>query len=515
MQLVAGGVAVGKLMTISPSDAREWPEIQPLHAHYEALPYPLEALPALVRNAVTEVKSYVQAPTAMVAACALTNLSIAMQGFIDVARDSKLEGPTSLYFMTLGESGERKTTCDKAFRGGIDAYQIQIAEDMADEVRQYRSDKKTHEAKCSGLLSEIKKLASAGKPTDEKDAGHKQLIKNTPVKPKVPNMLLTDATPEALLFALANDWPAAAIVSDEGGAVFGGHGMSQDSAMRYLATLNSLWGGSTQRISRRTSDSFNVVNPRMTLHIQIQAAALDEFLQRKGKLAKGIGFFARFLMSVPETTQGLRMYELPPPTSPALDTFNDRIKQILNAGVPFNERGELEPSLMQLSVDAKTVWVEFHNEVETELATGGEFEDLRDTASKVADNAVRLAALFAYFETMTPTTQVSAEHMNSGVAIASWHLYESQRFFAELAITEEQSNTAKLNDWLVSYCNQNGLVQLPRREIQQLGPPPIRDKDKRNRALEKLAETGRVVLVKQGKTDAVLIHPDLLAAGES
>ena len=326
-------------------------------------------------------------------------------------------------------------------------------------------------------------------------------------------MLLTDATPEALGFALAKDWPAAAIVSDEGGAVFGGLGMGKDSVMRYLSTLNTLWGGGTLRTSRRTSESYTAVNSRLTFHTQIQPAALNEFLERSGILARGSGFLARFLISVPQSTQGTRAYKQPPTESPALNAFNHRIQQILSAGVPFNERGTLEPSLMQLSLDAKARWVEFHNDVERELASGGEFEDLRDTASKVADNAARLAALFAYFETRTPVTPVSEEHMCSGVAVAMWHLYESQRFFAELATTDEQRNTSKLNDWLMSHCKQNGVVQLTRREIQQFGPPPTRDKDKRDKALQQLADAHRLALVKQDKTDVVTINPALLAGG--
>lgn len=445
---------MGDFAMIRPEDAREWPAIEPLDKHHEPLPYPIEALPVLVRDAVVEVQSYVQAPIAMVAACALSNISIAVQGFIDVARDEKLHGPVALYLLSLAESGERKTTCDKAFSGGIIAYQTQATEDMADEVKQYRADKKAHEAKCLGLLAEIKRLASKGEPTQEKEGEHQRLSRAEPQKPIVPSMLLTDATPEALLFSLANEWPASAIVSDEGGAVFGGHGMGRESAMRYLSTLNSLWGGGTQRTSRKTSESFNVVNPRLTVHIQIQPETLKEFLSRSGDLARGSGFLARFLISEPASTQGKRLYKLPPRTSHALDKFNERLTQILGVGVPFNERGELAPSLMRLSPEAKAIWVEFHDTVEEQLNAGGEFADLRDSASKVADNAVRLAALFAYFETMTPSTPICDEHMRSGVAVATWHLYESQRFFDELATNAEQRNVSVLNDWLVSYCRK-------------------------------------------------------------
>lgn len=502
---------MGELATVSTTEARQWPTVKPLHSHYEPLPYPLDALPSLVRGALIEVQGYVQAPAAMIASCALSVMAIATQGHIDVARDNKLIGPVSLYFITLGESGERKTTVDKLFTGGITDYQFRVALAMSEDMQRYKAEIEAHKAKCTGVLSQIKKLAQNSKPTEAKEQEHKDLVKAQPKRPKVPNMLLTDATQEGLLYSLAYDWPSAAIVSDEGGAVFGSHGMGKDSVMRYLSTLNSLWGGGTQHITRRTSESFNVVNPRLTVHIQIQAPTLQEFLNRTGELARGTGFLARFCISNPTTTQGTRLYKDPPNKSPKLDAFNKQIDCILSTDLPFNERGELEPALMQLSVEAKEVWVDFHDKVESRLAAGGEFQSIRDTASKVADNAVRIAALFAYFESFTSATPVSEENMRSGVAVATWHLYESQRFFEELAISDDDLHAVQLNDWLIRYCTEKFVDRLTRREVLQLGPNSIRDKDKRDRALNALADAGRVVLEKIGNSDFVLLNPELFA----
>ena len=92
-----------------------WPEPQPLHAKIEPLEYPLEALPEHVLAAVEEVRAFVQAPTAMVATCALSALSLAIQALIDVQRASKLSGPVGLFSLVIAESGERKSRCDGDF----------------------------------------------------------------------------------------------------------------------------------------------------------------------------------------------------------------------------------------------------------------------------------------------------------------------------------------------------------------------------------------------------------------
>lgn len=78
-------------------------------------PYPIYALPPLVRNAIIETQKNTQAPLAMVATSALTAISIACQNQIDVCRPGNLHGPVNLYSLILADSGERKTTVDKVF----------------------------------------------------------------------------------------------------------------------------------------------------------------------------------------------------------------------------------------------------------------------------------------------------------------------------------------------------------------------------------------------------------------
>jgi putative DNA primase/helicase len=170
--------------------------------------------------------------------------------------------------------------------------------------------------------------------------------------------------------------------------------MGKESIMRNLSLFNVLWDGGALPIGRRTSESFTVRGARATLSLQVQEAALRNFIDRSGGLARGVGFLARFLLAWPESTQGYRPFSDPPPDWPSLSAFNRRVAEILAIPVPMDEEGALNPSMLSLSRDAKAAWVAFHDEIEVELRNGGELYDVRDVASKTADNAVRLAALF-------------------------------------------------------------------------------------------------------------------------
>ena len=132
--------------------------------------------------------------------------------------------------------------------------------------------------------------------------------------------------------------------------------------------------------------------------MQVQEATLREFNDKAGIVARGIGFLARFLISWPESTQGTRSFTEPPEHWPHLATFDRRISEILSTLVPMNIEGCLEPALLKFSPEAKALWVEFYNTIESMLASGNELYDVRDVASKSADNAARLAALFHVFK---------------------------------------------------------------------------------------------------------------------
>ena len=325
----------------------------------------------------------------------------------------------------------------------------------------------------------------------------------------MPRLLLGDETPENLAWGLAKHWPSAGVVSAEAGTVFGAHGMSGDSVMRNLALLNVLWDGGTHSVGRRTSESFTVKGARLTVALQIQEMTLRSFFDKSGGLARGTGFLARFLVAWPESTQGYRPFTEAPPNWPHLAAFHQRIAAILANPVPIDEEGALSPALMMLTPEAKAAWVEYHDAIEAELRTGGELYDVRDVASKSADNAARLAALFQIFEHGMGGA-VGLECFESASRIAAWHLNESRRFLGELALPAELADAARLDSWLVDYCRREKTHLVPIAKLQQFGPGGLRSKATIETALRELEEAGRARPEREGKRKMIAVNPALL-----
>jgi putative DNA primase/helicase len=226
-------------------------------------------------------------------------------------------------------------------------------------------------------------------------------------------------------------------------------------------------------------------------------------------LARGTGFLTRFLVSWPDSTQGFQPFTDPPSAWPALAKFHQRIAAILNTPAPIGEDGTLSPSMLTLTPDAKNTWVAFHDAVEKELRTGGELYDVRDVASKSADNATRLAGLFQAFE-QDVGGAVSRERFEGASRIVAWHLNESRRFFGELAMPEELVNIVRLDSWLLNYCRCERTHSVPVARVQQYGPSETRRKQQMEEALRELEELARSRLVCEGRRKEIRVNPVLL-----
>jgi len=482
-----------------------WAAPSEILPHLTAEPYPLHALPQTIQEAVDEVQAFVKSPVALVACSALASISVVCQAHIDVERASGLVGPTSLFLLAIASSGERKSSSDGHMTAPIKEYDIEQAALMREEIKQYKAEQAAWQAKHDGIVSKIRDQKKKSQSTESLERELVSLQKKEPEKPRFPHLLIGDATPEGLAIALTQEWPTGGIFSSEAGVILGSHGMSSDSAMRNLGLLNVLWDGSTHRITRRTSEPIEIRGLRLTMALQTQEQTLKEFFTKTNGLARGIGFLARFLVTFPDSTQGTRMFSEPPSAWPKLAKFHGRIVEILNMPVLKTEDHTLTPKLMRLSAEAKQIWIQFHDVIESELRQDGELADLRDVASKAADNAARLAALFQLFT--QDFGDVSAEVMKSATTIVAWHLHEARRLLPQLSMVSKDKSLIATDQWLIQYCKQNGVTSVAKNNLLQKGP--IRTAKELDRILAELVKLYRIRIIQKQRI-TVEVNPALL-----
>lgn len=485
--------------------ADTWPEPEQLTDPDHQAPYPIHALPADLQALVKEIQQYYQAPVPMIATCALSILSSAGQALADVDIDGTLSKPLSLFTLIVAESGERKSEIDKVLSKPLHEWERQQLEDRADEIKAARAAYKVWESAKRGIEKRIETLAS--KDQDYSEAAEKlaELEANPPPAPLIPDLIMQDQTPEGMAKALKR-YPSICLLSSEAAVVLGGHGMGKDSASRNQGMMNDLWSGQPIKITRAMAESFSLHGRRLSAGLAVQQSVLSAFA--KDGAARGIGFFARFLITQPDSTKGTRFYKAPSEWR-HLSAWRDRIHALLNTPLQIDPDNALQPELLQLHPDAKQLWIEGYNAIERELGQFGEFADVGDVASKSADNAARIAGLLHLYQHGL-VGRVTADEMRCGLALALWHLNESKRYFTKAKTDEKTLLAARLEQWLVTYCIEHQTDHIPRAYVLQ--HCPIRALRKAA-ALDDMIKTlgaTRCRLDNRNGKQALLINPAIL-----
>lgn len=515
-------------------ETAEWPDPEPLTAtDDEPAPFPLEALPPDVGEAVAEYQAYGGQPVPMVACSALGAMSLPVQGLVDVRRESRLVGPVSLNIAVIADSGERKTGCDRAFTAAAERWAREEIKRLAPEIAKAREARDAHEAEKAGLLAALRET-SAGKgkykdPTSrEADAaGLKRRLQEhgarLPPLPPIPTPMIEDGTAEGLGNALRNLWPSSSWWSAEGGNVTGGHGFKDDALVRTLAFLNSRWDGGSFDRARAAETYTRTHGRRLTVAVMLQPAAFVAFARAGNGMARGLGALARFLIAWPPSTMGSRLRHLDEddPDLSALGRFLARAEELhrLRLPMPFDlermtvepdDKGrpppdplELTPAELPLDSLARRLWIEYLNECERQLVPEGELATVRDVAAKSAENACRLAAIFHVWR-YGPHGSISADDMVRGIEVARWFLYEARRVLGSVADQADTADAELLARWVASCTEPPTLKDALRR-----GPYRLRSKVRRDAALDILTDRDWLRQEKRDGKTVLNINPKL------
>jgi len=483
------------------SEYSEWPFPKPLMNHPQnEIPYPIDALPSDLSEIIKQYHHYGKQPIALIAGSLLANISLACQAMANVARDKYLVSPVSLYFLMVANSGERKSAIDTLFSNPIRKWENDFGRTREKEVKAAMTLHNAWRMERDGLLSQIKRSAFSGEDALILKMQLEFLIEQEPDIPLLPTLYFEDATHEALAIHLANGWPSASLWSDEAGIVLGSHSM-QSNPTRFVALLNRLWDGKSFTAHRKTTQSFSIVNRRLTLNLMMQPLLLEQLGKQSVGIHRQSGFLARTLMAYPKSAMGNRFYQEPPSDFGYIEGLDNRLKECLDESRHLNIEGCVNLPTLYMGDNAKKHWIRFFNETEAGVSDNGQWEEIRDFASKAPENAARLAALFHLYS--GSNGDINATHIESSIEIIRWHLQETRRIFSSYVPDDDMSHVIILKDWLIN--KERHAISL--RDIQRLSP--IRDKESRNKAVETLIEYNYAKIEHIDSKKCLILNPYL------
>lgn len=457
-------------------------------------PYPIEAFKGLLKHVVQAVAYYSQVPDAMAGQCVLGALAHMGQRFIDAPMGHG-HMPTSLILITEGESGSGKTQAMGLTHFKIKEYERQQYSNYLDDIAAWDSEK-------AGLKG--KELA--------------QFLEDNP-KPQNPKTLFDDATIEPILDRfISGEMNNASWTTDEAGQFFNGHTMTGDTAGSALSALTKLW--SDGEVSRLRSQKSAYATPqtdahsvRMTLLLQGQRVVLEQALT--DPLMNGQGFLARALIACPPDLRGHRVWDDAkrrndsPYDNPHLIEYWSRCQSLLDplpANEPTTAQGQPQRIKMQWADGAEQVFCSHMQGIENRQANGQTLEYLKAYASRMAENASRIASLMAFFD---GRKIITIDDITRAFMLVEYSTAERLRYL-DATPTGEQNDSEKLSSWLVDKVRGKNPPMLNRTDAYNGAPKPMRKNNKvLQNELDNLESMGHIRQMEDGKKKVIYINPKL------
>jgi putative DNA primase/helicase len=445
-----------------------------------AAEFPCDALGNILGGAAATLHEATQAPMAICGNSVLAAAALAAQPHADVCVDGRT-CPISEFFITVGCSGERKSAVDTAALREHRAYEKRLHEDFSFAQRDYKDSIDAYQKARSDALS--KKGTVSQRKQAVADIGPE------PCPPIEPLVLCEEPTFPGLVKYLARGRPSQGLFSDEGGRFLNSHAMNSDNAVSTLAGLSKLWDGKALDRVRAGDGATKLFGRRASFHLMVQPGVVELLLGNR--MAQDQGFMSRCLIAFPESTIGTRLYrEIDLAASSDMTRYHKCMRELLERKPTVEDeldpvrRLQLCPRAMFLSPQAKRIYIEFHDEIEQDMA--GELTDVRAFANKAPEHMLRIAAILALVQD-PDAEEISGQHVEAARELVAYFLSEAQRLVA-LSWQDPELRTAQaLLDWIAPLNRSVSLV-----EIYQCGPSQLRNASSARSAAVILEGHGRI-----------------------
>ena len=472
---------VGTIQNVEPAWLTAKPEPKTLPAPIpltnrrkaEYVGFPEWAFPIVLKDAIEAIAENVKLPIEMAGASVLAAASYVAQSHVDVMNPKGIQSPTSVFMLTVGKSGERKSVSDSAAMKPIKTFQEQLKLSYESQMKSYNN--------AHDVWKRERDIALASKNVSREERTARIVsLGPEPMKPLHYKILISNPTVEGVTTQLSIGEPSLGIFSDEAAIFIGGFSMNKDNKLHTIGMLSKLWDeGAADRTRKSAEDSYILAGRRAACHLLIQPGIAEDFLADKAMREQGI--MARYLISWPESNIGNRFieeYELNEKLQDDLriQQYNNTMLYSLQtawAKKPDNPQ-ELVPTVLELTPEAKNVWLLAHNWIELQMLPGGQYESVTGFASKMLENALRIAGAFEYVMDVN-AKRVQALTLQMALHLMQYYAYQQLEVFGKNDYDERTSNAIKLLEWIHNGWENSEIDVITYRDIKRLAPRQVRD----------------------------------------
>jgi len=416
--------------------------VEPLRGEREKpKPYPVRELGEVLGSAVLALHETIRAPIEMCAQAVLSAAALAAQAHVDVRLPSGQKKPVSLFFLTVGDSGERKSTLDDVVlkaaqeqeRINLDRYELQKA-NYEHELEAWEIKAKEAKGKKNKVAQEI---ADALKSCGAK-----------PQPPINPQLFVSEPTVPGLFRLLSEGQPSVGLFSDESGLLLGGHSMNKENSLHTIARLSKLWDGAAFDRARGGDGIGKLYNRRLSLHLMGQPEVMESFLS--DRMAVGQGFIPRCLSAFPESLIGYRESSewLIAANRSEVARLQDKLDDIMRKQPRVSEHNprELDPIALTLTPSASKYALALSNLFERRLAS--EWAEIRGQGAKAFEQAMRIAGVLSVIDCGLASHVIDVGLVERAAEIADWYMWEALRIKRAACAPQEIIDAELVLDWI-------------------------------------------------------------------
>jgi hypothetical protein len=395
------------------SSTPAWRELEPFE-DWQSSPqtYPVEALGKLTK-VVEVVEQIQQVPTALAANCCLTSVAAVVQPLFDVDTPIPFgRYPLSLFTMTLGDSGERKSSTEMLVNHAQDEWQKEQA--------------------------------------PEEDQSW------------VPTLFFSSGTIEGLRKILADHWPSVAAINADASEFLGGHSYRENRDAATNAFLSNCWDGNIRGHMRaKDAKPLSLYGRRLSIGWMMQPKLFQLLINNR---AEDQGVLSRFLIAYPESRIGSRLIHSKK-DSPVgfIEPFYKRIRELLEREPQMDvETGVLSPAPISMSDEAGRLYLDYCQKIANSMAENQENYASRACANKAGQQLARLAGVMTAYAN---GVRVSEGTVNDAWILTNYYLDEWRNIYSRLQ-QDADKETKDVWAWL----REKNKKEITVRELAQKGP---------------------------------------------
>ena len=453
-------------------------------------PFPVEALPPVLRDYALAVAESLQAPVDMAAVGLLAVCALAAQGAWKIEVKPDWVEPLNLYALIIAPPSERKSPVLREIARPVYAFEADEQARREQPIREGQARRQILEKRLAAAIDAAAKPAKGKSPAAQADGlCAEQDVYNIQQElaglqeVKSFRLLADDVTPEALTSLLATYGGQLGVFSAEGGlfkvlaGLYSGHSANFDGFLK-------AYSGDPVRVDRKGRPSETIQDPALTLLLMAQPQVLAEIAGNAE--FGGRGLLARFLYCLPVSRVGTRAYRTTPIPADVRDAFCQALAPLLETQATHTGPAQI----IRLSDEAAALSEDFALRLEPRLH--GDLADIEGWAGKYHGQVARIAGVLHCFKN---GPDAGAELLTGGTFQAAATIGAYFLAHAQAALTRAGLTKTPLRrdaEYLWQKLQASGKVRFSKKEVLQLCQRL--DAESMRPPLEELARRGYIKL---------------------